>query len=121
MAGSLRSYSGCLRRLGGKVATLLPTKLAYFSTCFFYFYVAEDQRTFYTRDPISKANYNTFVVNRQYANMLILTSTYIKGSLLSKLNRKMEKAWVKLFSGLSMVNITYKCKHRFRYFTFICP
>jgi hypothetical protein len=49
---------------------------------FFYFYVAEDQRTFYTRDPISKANYNTFVVNRQYANMLILTSTYTKGFLL---------------------------------------
>jgi len=89
---------------------------------FFCFYVTEDQRTFYTWDPISKANYNTFVVNRQYANMLIiLTSTYIKGFLLPKLNRKMEKVWVKLFSGLSIVNITYKCKHRYRYFTFICP
>jgi hypothetical protein len=41
-----------------------------------------------------KQDYDTFViVNRQHANMLIiLTSTYIKGSLLSKLNRKMEKS-----------------------------
>jgi hypothetical protein len=43
--------------------------------------------------------------------LIILTSTYIKGSLLSKLNRRMEKVWLKLFSGLSIVNVTYKCKH----------